>query len=154
MLELLQADLEQLRNTYKGVSKHYAGVLNSLKESTLQSSEAAKRSARSAEQSRIAALNAMNAAKDASRNPAFFMVVELLVKASIYAAVAAIEASAAATAASAAAALAVSQYAEDSLLKASTEAAAASRMAADSAAEAVKLSNEAREIGELIKKES
>jgi hypothetical protein len=138
MLELLQADLEQLRNTYKGVSKHYAGVLNSLKESTLQSSEAAKRSARSAEQSRIAALNAMNAAKDASRNPAFFMVVELLVKASIYAA----------------AALAVSQYAEDSLLKASTEAAAASRMAADSAAEAVKLSNEAREIGELIKKES
>ena len=44
-LETMQADLEDLRNTYKGVSKNYQEALSSLKELTLQSAEASKRAA-------------------------------------------------------------------------------------------------------------
>lgn len=44
------------------------------------------------------------------------------------------------------------RQAEESLLKASTEATAASRMAADSAAEAVRSSNQAREIVDAVNK--
>lgn len=149
-LEAMQVDLEDLRNTYKGVSKRYAVALQSLNALTIHSSDAAKRAAKSTEQSRLAAMNAMIAAKEASGNPALLMIVESAVTASVAAALAAVESAAAAAAAAAAASAAVAHQAEESLLKASTEAASASRMAADAAAEAVKLSNQAREIVDEI----
>lgn len=95
-LEAMQIDLEDLRNTYKGVSKRYMVALSSLNTLTLHSSDAAKRAAKSA----------------------------------------------------------VAHQAEESLLKASNEAAVASRMAAEAAAEAVKLSNQAREIVDGIHKKT
>lgn len=144
-LEAMQIDLEDLRNTYKGVSKRYMVALNSLNTLTLHSSDAAKRAAKSTEQSRVAAMNAMIAAREASNNPALLMVVESAVTASVAAALAAVESAASA---------AVAHQAEESLLKASNEAAVASRMAAESAAEAVKLSNQAREIVDSIHKKS
>ncbi|MBU3626329.1 hypothetical protein ICN48_08785 [Polynucleobacter sp. JS-Safj-400b-B2] len=141
----LKTNLDDLRSTYKGVSRSYAIALNTLNDLTLHSSEAAKRAAKSTEQSRIAAMNAMLAAKEASGNPALMAVVESAVTAAVAAALAAVES------ATAAAASAVAHQAEESLLKASSEAANASRMAADSAAEAVKLSNQAREVADLIR---
>ena len=80
----------------------------------------------------IAAMNAMMADKEASGNPTLLKVVE--------------------TAVTAAASAAVAHQAEESLLKASSEAVVASRMAADSAAEAVRLSNQAREIVDEVHK--
>lgn len=151
-LEAMQADLEDLRATYKGVSQSYLVALTTLNDLTLHSSEAAKRAAKSTEQSRIAAMNAMLAAKEASGNPVLIEVVQSAVTASVAAALAAVESAAAAAAAAAAASAAVAHQAEESLLKASTEAATASRMAADSAAEAVKLSNQAREIVDELNK--
>ena len=71
-------------------------------------------------------MNAMMAAKVASADNALVLVVESAVTA------------------------AVAHQAEDYLLKASAEAATASRMAAESAAEAVKLSNQAREISDSL----
>ena len=150
-LEAMQIDLDELRSAYKGINKNHVQALNSLKDLTLQASEAAKRAAKATEYSKDAALNAMNAVKDASVKPALLAIVKSAVKASISAAVAAIES---AGAAAAAAAAAVSHHAEESLLKASAEAALASRVAADSAAEAVNLSNQAREIADLMKKDS
>lgn len=137
-LEAMQVDLEDLRSTYKGVSKRYLVALSSLNTLTLHSSDAAKRAAKSTEQSRVAAMNAMIAAREASNNPALLQVVESAVTASV----------------AAAASAAVAHQAEESLLKASNEAAIASRMAAESAAEAVKLSNQAREIVDGIHKKS
>jgi len=134
-LEAMQVDLEDLRNTYKGVSKRYLVALNSLNTLTLHSSDAAKRAAKSTEQSRVAAMNAMIAAREASNNPALLMVVASAGTASVDDALAA-----------------VAHKAEESLLKASNEAAVASRRAAESAAEAVKLSNQAREIVDSIHK--
>lgn len=153
-LEAMQADLEDLRNTYKGVSQRYLVALKSLNALTLHSSDAAKRAAKSTEQSRVAAMNAMIAAREASGNPTLLLVVESAVTASVAAALAAVESAAAAAAAAAAASAAVAHQAEESLLKASNEAAVASRMAADSAAEAVRLSNQAREIVDSIHKKS
>ena len=133
--EVMQADLDDLRNNFKGVSLKYAQALSTLNELTLFSAEAAKRAAKAAEQSKIAAFNAMTAAKEASLDPTLLGIVE---------------SAGAAAAASASAALAVSHQAEEALLKASSEAAIASRLAADSAAEAVKLSNQARDIENMI----
>jgi hypothetical protein len=108
-----------------------------MNELTLFSAEAAKRAAKAAEQSKIAAFNAMTAAQKVSLDPTLLGIVESAAKASV-------------AAASASAALAVSHQAEETLLKASSEAAIASRLAADSAAEAVKLSNHARDIENMI----
>lgn len=152
-LEAMQVDLDDLRNNYKGLSKSHVVALKSLKDLTVQSSEAAKRSAKAAEQSKEAAYNAKLAALDASTDPKLLAVVESAVQAAVSAAVAAIESAGASASASAAAAAAVSHYAEESLLMASAEAAAASRLAADSAAEAVKFSNQARDISALLKKD-
>lgn len=149
-LELMQADLDDLRLNYKGASINYTQALSTLNELTLFSAEAAKRAAKAADQSKIAAFNAMSAAQEASLDPKLLGIVESAAKAAVAAALAAIESAGAA--ASASAALAVSHQAEEALLKASSEAAIASRMAADSAAEAVKLSNHARDIEDLIKK--
>lgn len=106
-LEAMQVDLEDLRNTYKGVSKRYMVALTSLNTLTIHSSDAAKRAAKSTEQSRVAAMNAMIAAREASGNPALLMVVESAVTASVAAALAAVESAAAAAAAAAAASAAV-----------------------------------------------
>jgi len=152
MLEVMQAELEDLRSTYKGVSKRYTLALSGLNALTRHASDAAKRAAKSTEQSRIAAMNAMIAAREASNNPALLLVVESAVTASVAAALAAVESAAAAAAAAAAASAAVAHQAEESLLKSSNEAAVASRMAAEAAAEAVKLSNQAREIVDGIHK--
>jgi len=149
-LELMQADLDDLRNNFKGASLKYAQALSTLNELTLFSAEAAKRAAKAAEHSKIAAFNAMTAAQKASLDPTLLVIVESAAKASVAAALAAIESAGAAAAASASAALAVSHQAEEALLKASSEAAIASRLAADSAAEAVKLSNQARDIENMI----
>jgi hypothetical protein len=65
-LKALETDLDDLRSTYSGVNKSYIAALTSLNELTLYSSEAAKRAAKSTEQSKIAALNAAMAAKEAS----------------------------------------------------------------------------------------
>jgi len=146
----LKKDLDDLRNTYKGVSKSYMVALGTLSDLTIHSSEAAKRAAKSTEQSRIAAMNAMLAAKEASGTPELMLVVQSAVTAAVAAALAAVESAAAAAAASAAASAAVAHQAEESLLKASSEAASASRMAADSAAEAVKLSMEAQKVVESL----
>lgn len=154
MLEVMQAELEDLRSTYKGVSKRYTLALSGLNALTRHASDAAKRAAKSTEQSRIAAMNAMIAAREASNNPALLLVVESAVTASVAAALAAVESAAAAAAAAAAASVAVAHQAEESLLKSSNEAAVASRMAAEAAAEAVKLSNQAREIVDGIHKNS
>ena len=148
----MQADLDDLRLNYKGASIKYAQALSTLNELTLFSAEAVKRAAKAADQSKIAAFNAMSAAQEASLDPKLLGIVESAAKAAVAAALAAIESAGAAAAASASAALAVSHQAEEALLKASSEAALASRMAADSAAEAVKLSNHARDIEDLIKK--
>ena len=146
----LKKDLDDLRSTYKGVSKSYVVALGTLSDLTIHSSEAAKRAAKSTEQSRIAAMNAMIAAKEASGSPALIAVVQSAVTAAVAAALAAVESAAAAAAASAAASAAAAHQAEESLLKASSEAASASRMAADSAAEAVKLSLEAQQVVESL----
>ena len=153
-IALLKADLDDLRTTYKGVSESYALALGTLNDLTLHASNAAKRAAKSTEQSRIAAMNAMIAAKEASDNPLLMAVVESAVTAAVAAALAAVESAAAAAAAASAAAAAVAHQAEQSLLKASSEAATASRMAADSAAEAVKLANQAQEVKNLIQKKT
>ena len=147
----LKTDLEDLRSTYKDISKSYTTALGTLSELTIHSSEAAKRAAKSTEQSRIAAMNAMLAAKEASGSPELLAVVKSAVTAAVAAALAAVESAAAAAAAAAAASAAVAHQAEKSLLKASAEAASASRMAADSAAEAVKLSVQAQEVAEGIR---
>jgi hypothetical protein len=151
-IESLKTDLADLRNTYKGLSKSYTVALGALSELTMHSSEAAKRAAKSTEQSRIAAMNAMIAAKEAAGSPELLLVVESAVTAAVAAALAAVESAASAAAAAAAASAAVAYQADESLLKASAEAASASKMAADSAAEAVKLSLQAREIVENITK--
>jgi len=151
-LEAMQIDVDDLRSSYKGLSTTYVEALKSLKDLTIQSSEAAKRSAKAAEHSKLAAYNAKHAALDASANPNLLAVVESAVQAAVAAAVAAIESAGASAAASAAAAAAVSHHAEESLLTASAEAAAASRWAADAAAEAVKFSNQARDISALMNK--
>lgn len=91
MLEAMQAELEDLRSTYKGVSKRYMVALSSLNALTLHSSDAAKRAAKSTEQSRIAAMNAMIAAREASNNPNLLLVVETAVIAAVAAALAAVE---------------------------------------------------------------
>jgi hypothetical protein len=152
-LEVMQLDLEDLRNAYKGLGRTHVEALKSLKDLTVQSSEAAKRAAKAAEHSKLAAYSAKVAALDASANPMLLAVVESAVQAAVSAAVAAIESAGASAAASAAAAAAVSQHAEESLLIASAEAAAASRFAADSAAEAVRFSNQARDISALMRKD-
>lgn len=149
--ELMEADMDSLRFKYAGKSKSYAEALVSLKELTLRSSEAAKKAANSTEQSKIAAENSMNAAKEASLNPLFLQIVQSSANAAVAAAIAAIESSAAAASAAAAAAAAVSYYADEYLLQASSEAATASRIAAQSAADAVKLSNQARDIVDSLK---
>jgi len=138
-LASLKADLEDLRSTYKGVSKSYMVALGTLSDLTIHSSEAAKRAAKSTEQSRISAMNAMMAAKEASGSPELLLVVQSAVTAAVAAALAAVESAA------------VAHQAEESLLKASSEAASASKMAADSAAEAVKLSIEAQAVVESLK---
>ncbi|MDO8714522.1 MAG: hypothetical protein Q7K13_08615 [Polynucleobacter sp.] len=143
-LSSLRADLEDLRKTYKGVSKNYLAALSTMSDLTISASEAAKRAAKSTEQSRIAALNAMTAAQDASAHPELLAITELAVNASVAAGLAAIESSAAAAAAAASAAAA--HQAEESLLKASSEASSASQTAAEAAAEAVKLSLEAKKV--------
>lgn len=150
-LTSLKADLTDLRNTYKGVSKSYMIALGTLSELTIHTSEAAKRASKSTEQSRIAAMNAMLAAKKASGAPELLAVVQSAVTAAIAAALAAVESAAAAAAASAAASAAVAHQAEESLLKASAEASSASKTAADAAAEAVKLSIQAQEIANALK---
>jgi len=150
----MQVELEELRNTYKGVSESYLVALGTLSELTIHSSEAAKRASKSTEQSRIAAMSAMLAVKEASGSPALMLVVESAVTAAVAAALAAVESAAATAAAAAAAAAAVAHQAEESLLKASSEAASASRMAADAAAEAVRISVQAREVAESLKKRS
>jgi len=150
-LSSLKADLDDLRSTYKGVSKSYMVALGTLSELTIHSSEAAKRASKSTEQSRIAAMNAMLAAKEASGSPELIVVVQSAVTAAVAAALAAVESAAAAAAASAAASAAVAHQAEESLLKASAEASSASKIAADSAAEAVKLSVQAQEIVNALK---
>ena len=150
-LASLKTDLEDLRNTYKGVSKRYMVALGSLSELTIHSTEAAKRAAKSTEQSRISAMNAMLAAKEASGSPELMIVVQSAVTAAVAAALAAVESAAAAAAASAAASSAVAHQAEESLLKASAEAASASKMAADAAAEAVKLSVQAQDVVESLR---
>lgn len=128
-LASLKTDLADLRNSYKGVSKSYQVAIGTMSDLTIHSAEAAKRAALSTEQSRIAALNAMTAAKEASTHPSFIAITE-----------AAVTAAAAAAAASAA----VAHQAEESLLKASTEASSASKIAAEAAAAAVRLSLEAK----------
>lgn len=150
-LTTIKDDLDDLRSTYKGVSKSYALALKTLNDLTLHSSEAAKRAAKSTEQSRIAAMNAVIAAKEVAANPTLVAVVEAAVITAVAAALAAVESAAAAAAASAAAATAVSHQADESLVKASTEAAKASKMAADSAAEAVKLSIQARDVADSVR---
>ncbi len=144
-VKVLKEELIDLRATFKGVSKNYLVALSSLSDLTIHSAEAAKRAANSTEQSKIAAMNAMLAAREAFSSSALMRVVEAAVTASIAAALAAVESAAASAAAAAAAAAAVAHQAEASLLKASSEASTASRMAAESAAEAVKLSIEARQ---------
>ena len=145
-LASLKTDLEDLRNTYKGVSNSYSFALGTLSELTFNSAEAAKRASLFTEQSRIAASNAMIAAKEASIHPGLITIVELSVTASVAASLAAIESAAAAASAADAAAKAVTHQAEESLLKASAEASQASKLAASSAAEAVKLSLEAKNL--------
>lgn len=149
-LNQLKADFDDLRSTYKGVSQSYMVALGTLSELTIHSSEAAKRAAKSTEQSRIAAMNAMIAVKEASGSPSLLFIVQSAVTAAVAAALAAVESAAAAAAAAAAASAAVAHQAEESLLKASSEAASASRMAADSAAEAVKLSIEAQTVASTV----
>ena len=151
--EAMQIDIEDLRNSYRGLSKTHVKILKSLKDLTVHSSEGAKRSAKAAEHAKLAAYNAKVAALNASVNPDLLAVVESAVQAALAAAIAAIESAGASAAASSAAAAAVSQHAEESLLLASSEAAAASRWAADSAAEADKFSNQARDISALMKKD-
>ena len=73
-------------------------ALSSLNILTIHSSDAAKRAAKSTEQSRVAAMNAMIAAREASGNPALLAVVESAVTASVAAALAAVESAAAAAA--------------------------------------------------------
>jgi hypothetical protein len=142
----LRTELAEIRETYKGVSKSYTVALSALSDLTVHSADAAKRAAKSTEQSKIAAMNAMLAAKEASADPNLLKVVEAAVSAAIAAALAAVESAAAAAAASAAACAAVAHQAEASLLKASAEAATASRLAAYSAAEAVQLSHQAQRV--------
>jgi hypothetical protein len=99
----LRSELTQIRETYKGVSKSYVMALSALSDLTIHSSEAAKRAAKSTEQSKIAAMNAMVAAKEALADPSLVKVVEAAVGAAIAAALAAVESAAAAAAAAAAA---------------------------------------------------
>jgi hypothetical protein len=82
----LRTELTQIRETYKGVSKSYVMALSALSDLTIHSSEAAKRAAKSTEQSKIAAMNAMVAAKEAVADPSLVKVVEAAVSAAIAAA--------------------------------------------------------------------
>ncbi len=65
-IKSLEVDLEDLRATYQGVNKSYVAALSKLGELTLHASEAAKRAAKSTEQSRVAAKHAALAALQAS----------------------------------------------------------------------------------------
>ena len=152
-LNALEVSLEDLRNTLKVTTKSYSDALTTLADLTFHASEAAKRAANSTVQSRIASMNALLAVKQASLSPELISIVEIAATATMAAALAAVESAAAAASAAAVAATAVVNQAEESLLKASADAAIASRLAAVSAAEAVKLSNQAKDILDNIRKQ-
>ena len=132
-IQSLEKAVSELRGNYSGLNKTYIFALMNLNELTLYSSEAARRAAQLADQSKIAAMNASLAAKEASKSPTLILVVRAAFTAASAAAAAAVESAAAAASVAAAAAAAVAHQSNDSMLKASAAAASATKMAADSA---------------------
>ena len=72
----LKTDLDELRSTYKGISESYSIALSTLNNLTINSTEAAKRASNAAEQCRIAALYALQTARDASISPELELIVQ------------------------------------------------------------------------------
>lgn len=143
-IKSLEADLDELRITYRGLNNRYVAVISKLGELILGSSEAAKRSAQAAEQARVAAFNAFLVEKEVAASFNCPDIIRVIAEVAAAASLAAVESAAASASSAAAAAQAVGHQADQSLLKACAEAVSASRVAAEAAAEAVKLSNQAR----------
>ena len=142
-IQSLEKGVSELRSNYSDLNKTYIFALTNLNELTRYTSETSRRATYFAEQSKLAAMNAALAAKEASKSQTLILLAIAAFTAASAAAVAAAQSAAAAASAEATAAMALAHQAEDSLLNASAKAASATKVATDSAAEAAMLSNQA-----------
>ena len=127
-LASLEDEVGVLRQNFTSVNRSYNEVLVSLKALTACASEAANRAADSASQAALSANKSARAAREAANNSVIFA------------------AEAAAQAAAAACAAAATVYSEESVALAVAESAQATKRATTSAADAVRMSNEARDV--------
>ncbi len=124
-LASLEDEVGVLRQNFTSVNRSYNEVLVSLKALTACASEAANRAADSASQAALSANKSARAAREAANNSVIF---------------------AAEAAAAAACAAAATVYSEESVALAVAESAQATKRATTSAADAVRMSNEARDV--------
>ncbi|WP_394809237.1 hypothetical protein [Nitrosomonas sp.] len=117
-LASLEDEVGVLRQNFTSVNRSYNEVLVSLKALTACASEAANRAADSASQAALSANKSARAAREAANNSVIF----------------------------AAAAAAATVYSEESVALAVAESAQATKRATTSAADAVRMSNEARDV--------
>ena len=124
-LASLEDEVGVLRQNFTSVNRSYNEVLVSLKALTACASEAANRAADSASQAALSANKSARAAREAANNSVIFS---------------------AEAAAAAACAAAATVYSEESVALAVAESAQATKRATTSAADAVRMSNEARDV--------